>query len=117
MIMGCAVSVGHSVGAGSVGALKGLRDGARVGRKAKPLEGLIVSDMVTGEKDTVEGTAPGVGKKVGDDVGTAVGVGVTHAVCAALAVLPPAHTVHTLAFAPDTDPGAHFMHILSGEGE
>ena len=73
--------------------------------------------MVTGEKDTVEGTAPGVGKKVGDDVGTAVGVGVTHAVCAALAVLPAGHIEHTLAFAPDTDPGAHFTHIMVGEGE
>jgi hypothetical protein len=36
------------------------------------------------------GTA--VGNTVGDDVGTAVGVGVTHAVCAALAVLPAGHT-------------------------
>jgi hypothetical protein len=56
---------------------------------------------------------------VGGDVGGDVGVGVTamHAVCAALGVVPVAHTVHALAFAPETDPGAHFMHILSGVGE
>jgi hypothetical protein len=48
-----------------------------------------------------------------------VGVGVTamHAVCSALASVPAVHTVHTLAFAPETDPAAHFMHILSGVGE
>ena len=58
-----------------------------------------------------------VGLADGSDVGAAVGSGVTHAVWAAFAVLPAAHTVHILAFGPETDPGSHFLHIISGEGE
>jgi hypothetical protein len=73
---------------------------------------------VTTEGDN-EGTADGsdVGTKLGDDVGVGVGSGVTHAVCAAFALLPAGHLAHILAFGPETCPASHFLHIISGEGE
>ena len=58
-----------------------------------------------------------VGGDEGGDVGVVVGSGVTHAVWPAFALLPAGHSVHTLAFGPEIRPAAHFMHILSGEGE
>jgi hypothetical protein len=107
--------VGHLVGAGFTGhrvGQKGFREGTRVGRYVTPPVGFIVSITVAGEKDAVEGGASGEG----DGVGGLETMG-THNVCSALGVVPAAHTMHTLAFAPETEPGAHFMHFISGVGE